>query len=47
MKSIFKAFFSVGMGWLVPLIFLILLIALILVALASTGALAPLVYPLV
>jgi hypothetical protein len=41
-----NAFVREGMGWMAPLAFILLVIALLLALLGSTGALAPFVYPL-
>lgn len=47
LRSTLRAFLVVDMGWLVPLIIVLFLIALILAVLGSSGALAPFVYPLI
>jgi Family of unknown function (DUF5989) len=42
----FRAFLQVRMGWMLPMVVVLFVLALVLALLASAGALAPFVYPL-
>jgi predicted RND superfamily exporter protein len=44
--SVFKAIIQLKMGWLMPLVVILFLVALTLALLSAAGPLAPFVYPL-